>query len=591
MQLTTLDWVIVLVSLALSFAPAIYLMRRAGSSTTEFFTSGRAAPWWLIGGSMVATTFSTDTPNLVTNLVREHGVANNWVWWAFLLTGMSTVFFYARMWRRSGVLTDLEFYEIRYAGKPAAIVRAFRAVYLGLFFNIVIMATVNLAAAKIANVLLGWPMGQTLAVCAVINVAFASIAGLWGVLITDVFQFVIAMTASVAAAYFALQQPQVGGLSGLMAQIPPSTLQLLPDFNDWSLTLSVLILPLTISWWSVWYPGSEPGGGSYIAQRILAAKSERDALGGTLFFNVAHYALRPWPWILVALASMLVFPQLDDIARAFPYVDRSLIGHDMAYPAMLTFLPSGFLGLMVAGLLAAYVSTISTHLNWGTSYLVHDLYRRFMRTDAEERHYVMVGRLVTALLMVLAAGMTFLLESARSSFDLLLSIGAGSGLLYLLRWYWWRINAWSEIAAMAVSFVVAIGFFVAGKSGVVFGPNTALLVTVFATSVAWISVTLATRPESDATLIRFYRLVQPAGGGWGPIPAKAGVGASPDSISLQLLGWVLGCLFVYSTLFGAGSALYGNTTQALVFGVVWLVSGVGLVRIVGTHFSAPDKNA
>jgi SSS family solute:Na+ symporter len=591
MQLTTLDWVIVIVSIALSFAPAIYLMRRAGSSTTEFFTSGRAAPWWLIGGSMVATTFSTDTPNLVTNLVRENGVANNWVWWAFLLTGMSTVFFYARMWRRSGVLTDLEFYEIRYSGKPAAIVRAFRAVYLGLFFNIVIMSTVNLAAAKIANVLLGWPMWQTLAVCAVINVAFASIAGLWGVLITDVFQFVIAMTASVAAAYFALQQPQVGGLAGLMQQIPPGTLQLLPDFNDWSLTLAVLILPLTISWWSVWYPGSEPGGGSYIAQRILAAKSERDALGGTLFFNVAHYAIRPWPWILVALASMIVYPQLDDIARAFPYVDRSLIGHDMAYPAMLTFLPSGFLGLMVAGLLAAYVSTISTHLNWGTSYLVHDLYRRFVRTDADERHYVAVGRYVTALLMVLAAGMTFLLESARSSFDLLLSIGAGSGLLYLLRWYWWRINAWSEIAAMAVSFVVALGFFVAGKTGVVFPPNTALLVTVFATSFAWISVTLLTRPESDATLIRFYRLVQPAGTGWGPIPAKAGVGASPDSISLQLLGWVLGCLFVYSTLFGAGSALYGNTTQAFLFGAVWLVSGIGLIRIVGTHFSAPDRNA
>jgi SSS family solute:Na+ symporter len=586
MQLTTLDWVIVIASIALSFAPAIYLMRRAGSSTTEFFTSGRAAPWWLIGGSMVATTFSTDTPNLVTNLVRENGVANNWVWWAFLLTGMSTVFFYARMWRRSGVLTDLEFYEIRYSGKPAAMVRAFRAVYLGLFFNIMIMATVNLAAAKIANVLLGWPMWQTLAACAVINVAFASIAGLWGVLITDVFQFVIAMTASIAAAYYALSQPQVGGLSGLIAQIPPSTLQLVPDFNDWTLTLSVLILPLTISWWSVWYPGSEPGGGSYIAQRILAAKSERDALGGTLFFNVAHYALRPWPWIIVALASMLVFPTLDDIARAFPYLDRSLIGHDTAYSAMLTFLPPGILGLMVAGLLAAYVSTISTHLNWGTSYLVHDLYRRFIRADADERHYVMMGRIVTALLMLFAAGMTFLLESARTSFELLLSIGAGSGLLYLLRWYWWRINAWSEIAAMAVSFVVAIGFFVAGKLGSPVSANTTLLVTVFATTVAWVGVTLMTRPESEKTLVSFYQLVRPAGPGWGPIPAKAGVGPSPDSISMQLLGWVLGCTFVYATLFGTGSALYGYTTQAAVFGVVWLVSGVGLLRVLNTLWRA-----
>jgi Na+/proline symporter len=579
-QLTTLDWVIVIISIVLSFVPAIYLMRRAGSSTTEFFTSGRAAPWWLIGGSMVATTFSTDTPNLVTNLVREHGVANNWVWWAFLLTGMSTVFFYARMWRRSGVLTDLEFYEIRYSGKAAALVRAFRAVYLGLFFNVVIMSTVNLAAAKIANVLLGWPMWQTLGACAIINIAFASIAGLWGVLITDVFQFVIAMTASFAAAYYAVNQPQVGGLSGLVAQIPPSTLQLLPDFNDWPLTLSVLILPLTISWWSVWYPGSEPGGGSYIAQRILAAKSEKDALGGTLFFNVAHYSLRPWPWIIVALSSMLVYPELDDIAKAFPYLDRSLIGHDTAYSAMLVFLPHGVLGLMVAGLLAAYVSTISTHLNWGTSYLVHDLYRRFIRTDADERHYVMMGRIVTGLLMLCAAAMTFLLESARASFELLLSIGAGSGLLYLLRWYWWRINAWSEIAAMAVSFVVSVGFFVAGKTGFAVDANVALLVTVFATTVAWITVTLATSPENDATLIRFYQLVRPAGSLWGPIPAKAGVGASPDSIALQLLGWVLGCMFVYSTLFGAGTALYGYTTQAVVFGVIWVISGVGLIRIL-----------
>jgi len=589
-QLTTLDWVIVIISIILSFVPAIYLMRRAGSSTTEFFTSGRAAPWWLVGSSMVATTFSTDTPNLVTNLVRENGVANNWVWWAFLLTGMSTVFFYARMWRRSGVLTDLEFYEIRYSGKPAAMVRAFRAVYLGLFFNIVIMATVNLAAAKIANVLLGWPMWQTLFTCALINVAFASIAGLWGVLITDVFQFVIAMTASVAAAYYALQQPQVGGWSGLISQMPPSTLRLLPDFGDWSLAVSIFILPLTVAWWSVWYPGSEPGGGSYVAQRILASRSEKDALGGTLFFNVAHYSLRPWPWILVALSSLLVYPQLDDIARAFPYVDRALIGHDMAYPAMLVFLPSGMLGLMVAGLLAAYVSTISTHLNWGTSYLVHDLYRRFIRTDADERHYVLMGRIVTALLMLLAAGMTFLLETARTGFELLLSIGAGSGLLYLLRWYWWRINAWSEIAAMAVSFGVAIGFFVAGRMGVMFPPNTALLVTVFTTTFAWITVTLMTGPENEATLVGFYRLVRPAGPGWGAIPSLARgtrhEAPSPDSIPLQLLGWVLGCAFVYATLFGAGSALFGHTMQAVAWGVVWVLSGAGLLRVIGSLWRA-----
>ncbi len=584
MQLTTLDWVIVLVSITLSFAPAIYLMRRAGSSTTEFFTSGRAAPWWLIGVSMVATTFSTDTPNLVTNLVRENGVANNWVWWAFLLTGMSTVFFYARLWRRSGVLTDLEFYEIRYSGKAAALVRGFRAVYLGLFFNIMIMATVNLAAAKIASVLLGWPMWQTLAVCAVINIAFASVAGLWGVLVTDLFQFAIAMVGSMSAAYFALQHPQVGGLSGLVTQIPSSTLQLLPDFSDWTLTLAVLILPLTVSWWSVWYPGSEPGGGSYIAQRILAARSEKDALGGTLLFNVAHYALRPWPWIIVALCSMLVYPDLSDISAAFPYVEPRLIGHDMAYPAMLTFLPAGFLGLMVAGLLSAYVSTTSTHLNWGTSYLVHDLYRRFIRNDATEHHYVWMGRVVTALLMVLAAGMTFLLESARTSFELLLSIGAGSGLLYLLRWYWWRINAWSEIAAMSVSFLVAVGFFVAGKMGYGVSANTVLLGTVGITTLAWVSTTLLTRPESDATLVAFYKLVRPAGPGWTGISRKAGVGASPDSLPQQMLGWILGCTFVYASLFGTGSALYGLTMQAIVWGVVWVVSGAGLLRVLNAQW-------
>src|SRR5436190_2902487 len=477
MHLAAIDWLIVVVSIAVSFLPAIVLARRAGSSTAEFFTSGRAAPWWLIGISMVATTFSTDTPNLVTNLVREHGVANNWAWWSFLLTGMTTVFFYARLWRRSRVLTDLEFYEIRYAGQAARFVRGFRALYLGLFFNCMIMAAVNLAAVKIANVVLGWPMGRTLAICTVLNIAFAATSGLWGVMVTDLIQFGIAMTGSFGAAYFALKQPEVGGLAGLFAKIPPSTLNLLPDFGDWSLTLSVLVIPLTVQWWSVWYPGAEPGGGSYIAQRMLAAKSERDALSGTLFFNVAHYALRPWPWVLVALSSMIIFPNLSDIAAAFPYVDRHLIGHDMAYSAMLKFLPAGFLGVMIAGMLAAYVSTLSTHLNWGTSYIVHDFYRRFVRPSADERHYVFVGRVVTALLMLAAAGVTFVLTTAQQSFNLLMSIGAGTGLIYLLRWLWWRINAWSEIAAMASSFIVSIGFFIAQKSGAQISSSTVLLVT------------------------------------------------------------------------------------------------------------------
>jgi len=580
MRVLPLDWLIVVLSIGVSFLPAILLAKRAGSSTAEFFTSGRSAPWWLIGVSMVATTFSTDTPNLVTNLVREKGVANNWQWWAFLLTGMATVFFYARLWRRSRVLTDLEFYEIRYAGRAAVFVRGFRAVYLGLFFNCVIIASVNLAAAKIANVMLGWPMGKTLAICAVLNVAFAATSGLWGVLVTDFIQFGIAMTGSFAAAYFALQQPEVGGLSGLVAKLDPKTLALLPDFGDWGMTLSVLVIPLTVQWWSVWYPGAEPGGGSYIAQRMLAARSERDAVAGTLFFNVAHYALRSWPWIIVALASLLVYPNLSDIARTFPYVDPRLIGHDMAYPAMLRFLPAGFMGLMIAGMLAAYVSTISTQLNWGTSYLVHDFYRRFLKTGASERHYVTVGRLTTAGLMVFAGFLTFGLDSARETFDLLLSVGAGTGLLYLLRWFWWRVNAWSEVSAMASSFAIALGFFLARKAGAVIPSHVSLLVTVAATTLIWVSTTLLTRPTERATLLSFYRLVRPAGSGWKPIAREAGEVGSPDSIPQSLLGWVLGCCFIYAALFGAGSFIYGKTAQGLVWAALFTISGGGLLRLM-----------
>ena len=585
MHLTTLDWIIIAVSLVAAFLPVPLLARRAGKNTAEFFTSGRSAPWWLVGVSMVATTFSTDTPNLVTNLVREHGVANNWAWWAFLLSGMMTVFFYARLWRRSGVLTDLEFYEIRYSGKAASFVRGFRSIYLGLFFNGVIMASVNLAAAKIANIVLGLPMWETLVICGVINIAFAATSGLWGVLVTDFIQFGIAMTGAVTAAVFALKQPEVGGLAGLIAKTDPRTLNLLPDFGDWSLTLTVLILPVTVQWWSVWYPGAEPGGGSYIAQRMLASKSEKDALGGTLFFNVAHYALRSWPWIIVALASILVYPQLSDIQRTFPYVDPKLIGHDMAYPAMMRFLPSGFLGLMVAGLIAAYVSTISTHLNWGTSYLVHDFYRRFLRPGKEEKHYVLMGRLTTAFLMLVAAAITLVLDTAREAFQLLLSVGAGTGLLYLLRWFWWRVNAWSEVAAMAGSFLVAAGFFVAAKTGHGVPAHISLLITVGTTTVLWVATALLTTPTPRETLVAFYRLVRPAGPGWASVRAEAGVAASPDSLAQSLLGWVLGCTFVYAALFGAGSFLYGRTAQGLVWLVAFVVSGVWLLRLVRTMWA------
>lgn len=588
MHITPLDWAIVTISLIVAFAPALFFARRAGSSTVEFFTSGRAAPWWLIGISMVATTFSTDTPNLVTNLVRDNGVAGNWVWWAFLLTGMATVFFYARMWRRSGLLTDLEFYEIRYSGKAAQFVRGFRAVYLGLIFNCVIMATVNLAAAKIASVLLGWPMWQTLVVCAGLCIMFAVISGLWGVMVADIFQFTISMTGSFAAAWFALQRPEVGGLTSLFAQLPAESYKFLPDFTDWRVALTIFLMPVIVQWWAVWYPGAEPGGGSYIAQRMLAARSEKDALLGTLFFNVAHYALRTWPWIIVALASILVFPQLDDIARAFPHVPQSMIGHDIAYPAMLTFLPVGWMGLMLAALIAAYVSTITTHLNWGTSYLVHDLYRRFVRTDASERHYVVVGRIVTGTLMLLAAGLTFFIETASAGFTLLLSIGAGTGLLYLLRWYWWRVNASSEIVAMVGSFVVAVGFEIARRTGMGVDSHISLLTTVAVTTVLWMTAAFVGPRTEESVLQRFYLLVRPAGPGWAQIRSTVGVTASPDSLPMALLGWISGVLLVYSALFGVGSLLMGSTSLAVFWAIVFTASAYGAYRVLEGFWRAPQ---
>src|SRR4249920_2818774 len=440
MVLAPLDWVIVVVTLLVCFVPALFFARRAGRSTSEFFASGRAVPWWLAGISMVATTFSSDTPNLVANFVRTQGVAGNWQWWAFTLTGVSTVFFFARLWRRSGVLTDLEFYELRYSGKAAGAVRGFRAVYLGLFFNCIIMATVNLAACKIAAILFGLPRWETLLAVGLLNVIFATHSGLWGVLVIDMIQFFIKMSAVIAAAYFAVNLPQVGGLSGLVDKLSHmkgpgglNYLNLLPDFtNNWDLAVAVFIIPITVQWWATWYPGAEPGGGSYIAQRMLASKSEKDSLGGTLFFNVAHYVLRPWPWILVGLASLIVYPTLEDIRKAFPNVDPVLIGHDIAFPAMLRFLPAGWVGLMVGGLIAANSSTILSHLNWGASYLVHDFYRRFIRRDASEQHYVAAGRIVTFVLFISSSMLVYLLDTAKDAFDVILQVGAGTGLLYLV---------------------------------------------------------------------------------------------------------------------------------------------------------------
>ncbi len=585
MNPSTLDWAIVVASIIICAIPPILLARRAGSSTAEFFTSGRSAPWWLIGVSMVATTFSTDTPNLVTNFVRTGGVASNWQWWAFLLTGMATVFFFARLWRRSGVLTDLEFYELRYSGEPARLVRGFRAIYLGLFFNCFIMASVNLAAAKIANIVLGWPMPTTLIVCGVMNILFAATSGLWGVLVVDFIQFGIAMTGAFSLMYFSLKQPVVGGLHGLVEKLPSTTLSLVPDFNNWPLALSLFIIPLTVQWWSVWYPGAEPGGGSYIAQRMLAAKSEPDALGGTLLFNVAHYALRSWPWIIVALASLLVFPTLDSIRVAFPDVAPRLVGHDLAYPAMLKFLPHGFLGVMIAGMLAAYVSTLVTHLNWGSSYLVHDFYRRFVTRDATEAHYVQVGRVFTIGLMVVGGALTFVLDTAAQSFQLLLSIGAGTGLIYLLRWFWWRINAWCEINAMISSFVMALGLFFAGKGGFTIAPHVSLLLTIAVTTTVWVVTAFVTQPTDRAVLLAFYRRVRPAGPGWRSVRMETGLPPSPDSLPQAFIAWLFGCLMVYGALFGVGSLIFGNSGIAIFWIGTFIISTAILLRIVPRMWS------
>jgi Na+/proline symporter len=595
MILRPLDWFIAITSILICFIPALFFGKRSGKSTAEFFASGRSVPWWLAGISMVATTFSSDTPNLVANFVRTQGVAGNWQWWAFTLTGVSTVFFYARLWRRSGVLTDLEFYEVRYSGKAAGAVRGFRALYLGLLFNCVIMATVNLAAVKIASVLFGFSRWQTLLAVGLLNVVFATQSGLWGVLVIDMSQFFIKMTAVIAAAYFAVSLPQVGGMSGLVAKLSHvqgpgglNYLSMLPNFtNNWELAVAVFVVPLTVQWWAVWYPGAEPGGGSYIAQRMLASKSEKDALGGTLFFNLAHYILRPWPWIIVGLASLVVYPQLSDLRRALPNVDPALIGHDIAFPAMLRFMPTGWIGLMVGGLVAANSSTILTHLNWGASYLVHDFYRRFISKDETEKHYVMVGRIATVLLFVLSSGLVFILQTAQESFNIILQIGAGTGLLYLLRWFWWRVTAWCEVVAMTASFLAAFAFLLMHRSGIVLGTHQELLLGIGFTTVCWILMAYIGPETEHATLISFYKLVHPIGPGWTKIREEAGVEkaqaaefARQDNIPMAMLGWVSGTAVIWSGLFFVGNVLYGRTGYAAGLLAIFVITGSTLIWVI-----------
>jgi solute:Na+ symporter, SSS family len=562
LRLSLLDWAIVIGAMLITVFIGVYAGRRSGRSAEEFFLSGRSLPWWLLGTSMVATTFSTDTPNLITGLTRTHGVAGNWSWWAFLLTSMLTAFFFAQLWRRSGVTTDMEFYELRYSGKPAAFLRAFRGIYVGILVNVLIMGAVTLAAAKFGSVLFGFTPLQTVTVAGTAVVIFTAAGGLRGVIFSDLFLFLLAMTGSVAAAVVAVHHPAVGGLGALFRnpQIGAHA-DFLPSLSDPAACVALLAVPLLIQWWSVWYPGAEPGGGGFVAQRMLAAKDEKNSMGAIILFNIAHYAVRPWPWILVALSSLIVFPDLASLQRAFPHVDPAVINQDFAYAAMLTFLPHGWLGIIAASLIAAYFSTIATCLNLGSAYIVNDLYKRFVRTRAGEREQVFAGRLATAALMVVTGAVALSLQSAMQAFDILLSIGAGTGLLFILRWFWPRISAWSEISAMVISFAVSmIMQFTPLAAG---WPEWLKLSTaVGITTAGWVIITLLTPATSVEVLRKFYARVRPPGRGWNGIASEAGIGSlhSRDSarVGSAFAGMLAGCALVYSLLFAMGSLLRGE---------------------------------
>ena len=527
-NLSTFDIVLIIVFLAITLFIGIYVSKQSGKSSVEYFLSGRSMPWWLLGVSMVATTFSTDTPNLVTDIVRTNGVSGNWVWWAFLVTGLLTVFVYAKLWRKSNVNTDIEFYELRYGGAPARFLRSFRAIYLGIIFNILAMAGVTLAAIKIGSIMLGLQPWETVVYAGVITVIFSALGGFKGVVYTDFILFFTAMAGAIGAAYYLVELPEVGGLEALLQhENVVDKLNILPDFTDKEALITLLIIPLAVQWWSSWYPGAEPGGGGYIAQRMLAAKNENHAIGATFFFNIMHYALRPWPWIIVALASLVVFPDLMSIQQAFPNVTQDKLGHDLAYSAMLTKLPTGLLGLVLASLVAAYMSTISTHLNWGASYVVNDFYKQQVNPSATDKQLVRVGRLSTVILMVFSAFLALLLTNALQLFDIILMFGAGTGLIFILRWFWWRINAWSEISAMFSSGIISIMLSFTFLGDYFFGVDGLLpsymkfpmIVTV--TTLVWIIVTYVTQPESSEVLQNFYKKIQPGGPGWKKVILEA----------------------------------------------------------------------
>ena len=581
MQLAMLDFLVIGGVLLTILLIGMAAGRKGSGSADDFFLGGRNMPWWLLGTSMVATTFSADTPNLVTDLVRQQGVSGNWAWWAFLLTGMVTVFVYARLWRRSGVLTDIAFYELRYGGRAGAFLRGFRAVYLGLVFNVLVMATVSLAAIKLGSILLGWPGWMTLLVTCSVTLLFSVYGGLRAILWTDLFQFFLAMGGAVAASVYVLGLPEVGGIQGLMTH--PNVmgkLSVWPDFSNPEVWVPVMLVPLAVQWWASYYPGAEPGGGGYIAQRMFSARSEDDAVGATLLFNAAHYALRPWPWILVALASLIVFPDLEAIATAFPELAADKVGHDVAYPAMLSLLPAGLLGWVAASLLAAFISTMSTQVNLGASYLVHDGWARFIRPDATDAQKVTAGRWASLLSLLAGALLSLTLTSASQAFNLLLLLGAGTGGLFILRWFWWRISASTEIVAMAMSLLVA-AYFTWGHEtlALAFGWSplaswAKLVAGSLLTTAGWVVAALVMKPESSEVLQTFVDKVQPGGPGWKPFPPSRGETTTQWNVPRALLQAFLGCIAIYAALLGVGAGLFDQLLTAIAMlllcgGSVW----------------------
>ena len=575
MKLTTLDWSIISFYFLATIFIGFWAAKKSDKTVRSYFLAGQNMPWWLIGISMVATTFSTDTPNLVTDLVRQNGVSGNWTWWAFLITGMLTVFVYARLWRRSNILTDIEFYELRYSGKAAAFLRGFRALYLGLIFNVLVMGAVSLAAIKFGEIILGWPGWLTLLISCSVTLLYSSIGGLRAVIITDFIQFFLAMLGSVWATVYIVNLPQIGGISNLVLhQNTISKLSIFPDFKDPDIWVPVFMIPLSVQWWASYYPGSEPGGGGYIAQRMLSAKNEKNAIGATLLFNIAHYAIRPWPWILIALSSLIIFPELSDIQKAFPNLSDDKLGHDVAYPAMLSLLPPGLLGLVAASLIAAFMSTISTQLNLGASYIVNDFYHRFINLKASEKQLVKVGRLFTIISVILGASLGLVLKSAGQAFTLLLMIGSGTGLIYILRWFWWRINAYTEIIAMISSLIIACIF---NFSELGIDNWQKIVLGSLLTSLIWILATFLTPSDDDQTLKNFVNKINPGGPGWKKYSTIKSETSS--SISRGVLSMFLGCIVVYGALIGTGQLLYGYVYQGSIIYLVILFISVLLFKI------------